>query len=533
MTKGAKKRTLLVLGGALWTIAAGAAGGAILLRAPLILEVGGAPLFVSSPGIVVLVWALGAGVLLASLVRTRWLSRALWAISCLALLASLVWTAGRLATWPEIETSAADEASVGGGRTTLLIAVDGMSWTAILPMARRGELPNISRLMDEGSYGVLHSLRTYRKKVDKWGYWSPVVWTSVATGVRPRRHGITDFVLEGGPARGGIAASTQRTAPAFWNLLSAFGKKVAVVGWWATWPAEPISGYMVSSHVGIRGWRTDERGREGLTYPEELADQLELRGGDPESIKEWASRELFPFEVYPVLPGDKLETAYAALWQDRLYFESTRTLIKTREPLDLYAVYFEGIDVLSHYLWGAYQDPGRPAPVSLPQGFRDHARVVPAYYRVIDSYLGDLLETLPEETTVLIVSDHGFQLDPDNFYGAGHSPYGVLIARGEGIARGRKINLDPLGSVREALHQKTNVLDVLPTLLYLHGFPVAHDLDGRILQSLFTRRFLEEQPVLWVDSYGDFRQRRAVEVRVDPETSATYQKRLRALGYLQ
>jgi len=534
VTKGTKWWILLLLGGSLWTAVAAVAVVAILLRAPLVFEVSGSPLFLSSPGLVVALWAFGLGALIASPMRSRRVRRGLWIVWWLCLAISVVWVIDQLSpAKPENEASAAGEVLPGQRRTTLLIAVDGMSWTAILPMARRGELPNISRLMDEGSYGVLHSIRTYRKSVDRWGYWSPVVWTSVATGVRPRRHGITDFVLADGPSRGGMAASTHRRAPAFWNLFSAFGQRVGVVGWWATWPAESVSGYLVSSHVGLGGWRTGELGLAGLTFPEELADELGLRNDAPGRVEEWVNREVFPFELYPVLTESELETMYSVLWQDRIYLDTLRYLVEERDPVDLYCVYFKGIDALSHHFWKGFIDPDDVDAITLPQGFRDHTRIVPTYYRIIDSYLGELLQTLPETTTVVLVSDHGFRLDAGNMKGATHSPYGVLIARGEGIQEGRSINLDPVGSFREALHGTTDVLDVLPTLLYLHGLPIARDLEGEILGDLLTPRFLERQSVLWVDSYGDFSKERPVDVVLDPEVSKEYEERLRSLGYIQ
>jgi len=86
-------------------------------------------------------------------------------------------------------------AAVDNNRKVLLIGVDAMSWNRVLPLVRQGKLPNIERLMEEGAYGVLHSNKSYRADVEQWGFWSPVVWTTIATGVYPEHHGITDFQL--------------------------------------------------------------------------------------------------------------------------------------------------------------------------------------------------------------------------------------------------------------------------------------------------------------------------------------------------
>ena len=86
-------------------------------------------------------------------------------------------------------------AAVENNRKVLLIGVDAMTWNRVLPLVRRGMLPNIERLMDEGAYGVLQSYKSFRADVEQWGFWSPVVWTTIATGVYPERHGILDSHL--------------------------------------------------------------------------------------------------------------------------------------------------------------------------------------------------------------------------------------------------------------------------------------------------------------------------------------------------
>ena len=165
-------------------------------------------------------------------------------------------------TKPDSVESGELTAAVENNRKVLLIGIDAMTWNRVLPLVRRGMLPNIERLMDEGAYGVLHSYKTYRADVEQWGFWSPVVWTTIATGVYPERHGIRDFhlprVVEKVPMTKRpprkkklrvLANSQHRQAPAFWNIYSHYGKSVGVVGWWASWPAEWVQGVLVSSNL--------------------------------------------------------------------------------------------------------------------------------------------------------------------------------------------------------------------------------------------------------------------------------------------
>ncbi len=73
------------------------------------------------------------------------------------------------------------------------------------------------------------------------------------------------------------ASSFHLRTRTIWEIASKFNKKVAVVGWWATWPAFPVNGYLVSSQTGLQGERRVHIRKENeshldvipdLTYPQ-------------------------------------------------------------------------------------------------------------------------------------------------------------------------------------------------------------------------------------------------------------------------
>ena len=74
---------------------------------------------------------------------------------------------------------------------------------------------------------------------------SPILWTTAATGVAPDVHRVLDF-QEVDPKTGRKVpiSGFSRAVPAVWNLASAAGRKVGVVGWWATHPAEEVDGLL-------------------------------------------------------------------------------------------------------------------------------------------------------------------------------------------------------------------------------------------------------------------------------------------------
>lgn len=65
----------------------------------------------------------------------------------------------------------------------------------------------------------------------------------------------------------------------------------------------------------------------------------------------------------------------------------------------------------------------------------------------------------------------------------GHSPNGILLARGPGVRKGARV--DGLG-----------IEDVMPTLLWWMGIPVASDLDGRVRTDLFEDEVVRSNPIV-------------------------------------
>src|SRR3954454_1974367 len=67
----------------------------------------------------------------------------------------------------------------------IVIGIDGGEWKVIHRLWDEGKLPNLKRIAERGVATTLHT--AYNS--------SPVIWTTIATGVTPEVHGITDFVV--------------------------------------------------------------------------------------------------------------------------------------------------------------------------------------------------------------------------------------------------------------------------------------------------------------------------------------------------
>ena len=379
------------------------------------------------------------------------------------------------------------------GTRVLLIGLDGADWNIIDPLVEAGRLPNLARLAREGVRGRLHSITPML---------SPVIWTSIATGVQPSRHGIIDFLATTGRDGERVpVTSTLRKTKAIWNMLSENGLSVGVAGWWASFPAEKVNGFIVSDRVAYQLFGASvahDQAREGKVYPPDLGDLVASLIVAPETIgaAEVARYVRLPEDPASLPPEqnkliDDLKTLLAA---GDTYTTISLALRERYHP-DFQAVYLEGTDTVAHLFM-------RYAPPLLPGVDREDqqrfGRAVDEYYRHADELVGRLVEAAGPDTAVIVCSDHGFRTGDnrpltDSRIGFGqaadwHRKYGIVILGGPPFRRHHDL-------------QEASVLDITPTLLALLGLPVAEDMDGRPILDAFDRAFLQAHPIRYVPSY--------------------------------
>jgi len=114
-----------------------------------------------------------------------------------------------------------------------IIGIDGATWRVANRLLQSGALPHFQALIESGVRGDLRS---------EAPLYSPPIWTTMVTGVSRKQHGIRHFRV--GNAR--LVSARDRRVPALWTLASRHGLRSAVIGWWATYPAESIDGLVVS-----------------------------------------------------------------------------------------------------------------------------------------------------------------------------------------------------------------------------------------------------------------------------------------------
>jgi len=251
-------------------------------------------------------------------------------------------------------------------RPVVLVGIDGASWIAIEELWSQGRLPNLRALAERGATSQLIPVADI----------SPIIWTSFVTGVEPERHGITDFLLP--TTQGDVpVSSTLRRVPAIWNMLSSVQRRVAVLGWWVSWPAEAVNGVVVSD----RALRTTE----DAIYPEEFSSRFE--------------------EIVARFPEDPEADFQAQIGrQDQIMAAIAKEVVA--EDFDLILVYLRGPDVVSHPYWQYFQPPENEEVSQ--EKIELFGERVPAAYDAVDKLVGEVVAAAPADTNFFITSDHGF-----------------------------------------------------------------------------------------------------------------------------
>ena len=357
-------------------------------------------------------------------------------------------------------------------KKVLLIGWDAADWKFLSPLMDEGLMPTLQNLVENGTKGRLTTLDPPL---------SPTLWTSIATGKRPYKHGIHGFT-EPDPSGKNIRPIniTNRKVKAIWNILTQHGLKTHVVGWWPSHPAEPINGIMVSNFFQQAGSKKgkDWPLKKGVIHPEHLQETFVQLRVHPFELTGTILQHFVP-EAYKVNQSrDRRLHNIAKVTADCSTIHSAATYIMEHEEWDFMAVYYDAID---HYCHGFMKyHPPRREHVS-ESDYQLYKEVIRSACRYHDMMLARLLELAGEDVTILLMSDHGFHPGknrpvhiPDEPSGPAieHSPYGIIAMKGPGIKK-------------DELIFGANLLDITPTLLTLFGLPVAEDMDGKVLVHAF------------------------------------------------
>jgi len=229
----------------------------------------------------------------------------------------------------------------------------------IEPLAREGRLPNLASLISEGSSGVLESTVP------------PVTipaWVSMMTGKNPGKLGVFDLLKRKGYGVEPSGSCFNGNAP-LWHILNSYGIRTGVMNLPGTYPPEEVDGFMVT------GMMTPSR-RSPFSYPRSLAADLDS------TVSQYVI-DVPQWQYYD--EGHFVEDVYKVTEKRGMAAEYLIDFI----PCEFYMIVFTSCDRLQHVLW-------------------EKKEIINDYWENLDRIVGKILRLFKDDSTVLVVSDHGF-----------------------------------------------------------------------------------------------------------------------------
>lgn len=281
---------------------------------------------------------------------------------------------------------------------TLLLGLDGATFTVLDPLVERGVMPNLAELYARGTRGTLRSIMPPL---------TPPAWTSLTTGKHPGQHGVFDFFQKEAPGSIYFSYSSSQDvrSQTIWTIASDHGRRVISLNFPLMFPAPPVEGAVVPG--GMMPWRQLRLG----CHPPGLFQRLkELPGFNP--------REMLDMEMEVKAIDGCPEEEYADwidlhIAREQRWGEVLDYLMET-EPADLVSIMFDGVDKLQHLCW-RFIDPAYH-PTEPTEWELDMLARCERYFRSLDGLIGKAVAHVGPDATVILASDHGFGPTRDVFH---------------------------------------------------------------------------------------------------------------------
>ena len=364
----------------------GAAAGAWLALVPAVAVLAVNPWFLDAAGTYLALVTAPLAALGALLGARRGGRRARWTALGLAVAAvpALAWG------WPR-------PGQVQGVRL-LVVGVDGATFDVIDAM--EGELPAFAAMQHDGARARLMSMDPM---------FSPLLWTTMATGEPPEEHGVFGFHVQ----------STDCRAARFWDVMGADGLSVGTWKWLVTYPPQRDLAFQVPAWLapGPETWPEDLSFAKALELSRRMARR---QVGAARSLPDlgwdavrhgvrWSTvvRAAWTLARQRLSERDSVQSYYDGqvlrVWMDRDVFVAT--LHRTAPDVATFTMY--ATDAVPHRMWRYHEPaafPGTPEADVARWG-----EAVRDVYRQADAVLGALRAEVGPGAATVVVSDHGFR----------------------------------------------------------------------------------------------------------------------------
>ena len=261
----------------------------------------------------------------------------------------------------------------------VVIGWDGATFDLIEPLIKAGKMPHLEKLIKKGVHGRLNSSIPPL---------TPIAWTSISTGVNPGKHGIVDaFIYSEDTRKLSFVNATLRKVQPVWTILSNNMKSVGIFNVPVTYPPEEVDGFVIS------GMFTPE-GAQDAIYPSALEKEIESEFG---RYQIECRRHSNPYKYLKILIAEEIEKKT----------EQARYLMNKKKP-DFFFTVFLATDRAQHFFW-KYKDVTHPENGQLGDA-------ISTVYENMDRSLGKIVADVPQDSYVMMVSDHGAERLESSFF---------------------------------------------------------------------------------------------------------------------
>ncbi|MFH0818662.1 MAG: alkaline phosphatase family protein [Patescibacteria group bacterium] len=256
----------------------------------------------------------------------------------------------------------------------VVIGLDGGTYKILKPLAEEGVMPNFKKILELSSHGILKSTIPPM---------TGTAWTTFATGKTPGKHGVYDFLLSNGSLTDfRITSSRDIKGKTVYEIISEQGLEPITINLPNSWPPRLKDKHIVITSLLTQG--------DQWIWPNSLIEEFpELKKyklTPNESLRMKERQEAYIEEI-----GQMEHDHLAAVKK-----------IFTTKKWDFFFYLFSATDWLQHARFDEVVNDRDPKSLEI--------------YKIIDGYLGWFLENLPPDTTLLMMSDHGFTSFHKIFY---------------------------------------------------------------------------------------------------------------------
>ena len=292
--------------------------------------------------------------------------------------------------------------------------------------------------------------------------------------------------------RPSVASRDERRSKTFWEVAEDAGLRTAVVNWWATWPAPPTGGIVMTDRAILR---LEEGGAlDGEIAPAALYQALRTKWPAIRERAKAAAAAAFG-EVHD---AEALSVLRRSAELDATILNMLAALPDPARDLDV--VYLPGLDIAQHALLAG------GAAASTPSAVTARVDALRSYYGFLRGLLAPWMTPGPRRD-VMIVAQPGRVQAP--------AP-GVWMMYGFP-------NVDVQPGLKDA--GATSVEDIAPTILAALGVPLSRELPGQPVAGLLSA------PPRYVETYG--RPFTPPAARPGRPLDQEMIDRLRSLGYVK